>query len=438
MKKLVLALMMCFILTCSPVFAAAAADVMDRWDTNEQVVAITCENVDNVAQVENILKLCREEGVQITLFMRGSLMPNMGAIVKKAAAESLEIGNYGLERVYWSGIDSQIITKELNEAGAIAKSYTSQSPLVIRPPFSYYDANFLEAAAAYSSSAIVVRGIDTGDWTLMSPQAVVDKVVNSVTAGDIINIHMKNQHAVNALPEIIKQLKAKGLQITTVSTLKSKSKTKPLTVKIPQVATRDYAVISHLNGSKPYIALTFDDGGGYYRANEILDILKEYDIKSTFFLLGSWAEANPEVTRRIAAEGHEIANHSYSHPRFTWLSATEMQDEILAAQRTVEAITGHSITPLFRPPYGEYNGTVNSVLQNLGYQALVMWDVDSRDWTGVSAWSMSRNILSQISEGAIVLFHLHGRNTPDALREIVPTLRAQGYQLSTVGTMFNQ
>lgn len=137
-------------------------------------------------------------------------------------------------------------------------------------------------------------------------------------------------------------------------------------------------------------------------------------------------------------EGHEIANHSYSHPYFTRLDEDEMRDQILTTQHVLERVIGSGAVRLFRPPYGDYDATVINVLRNLGYDALVMWDVDSRDWTGLSAETLVSRVSTRVTSGSIVLFHLHGAHTAEALRELIPLLKLKGYMLTTVSTMLNE
>jgi peptidoglycan/xylan/chitin deacetylase (PgdA/CDA1 family) len=92
--------------------------------------------------------------------------------------------------------------------------------------------------------------------------------------------------------------------------------------------------------------------------------------------------------------------------------------------------------PFFRPPYGAYNGTLTSLLGELGYRALVMWDVDSRDWSGLAAETIAHQVIAEASAGSVVLFHLHGVHTAEALRKVIPGLLARGYAFTTVGGLF--
>ena len=157
-------------------------------------------------------------------------------------------------------------------------------------------------------------------------------------------------------------------------------------------------------------------------------------IKATFFLLGDWAAANPEMVREIAAEGHEIANHTYSHPALTWLNEEEMKSDIEAAQQILNSLSKTPVQ-LFRPPYGDYNTSVVDVVRDMGFSAVVMWDVDTRDWTGSAAGTIAYRVEEGASSGSIVLFHLHGAHTAESLGEIIPNLKERGYVFTTVSEM---
>ena len=126
------------------------------------------------------------------------------------------------------------------------------------------------------------------------------------------------------------------------------------------------------------IALTIDAAWEDDKTAFILETLARYDVKATFFLCGVWVEAYPEHVKEIAAAGHEIGNHSLTHPHMNELTAEQVQQEISALDDQIEALTGKRCTK-FRAPYGEYNDTVIKAVRALGYEA-VQWDVDTIDW----------------------------------------------------------
>jgi peptidoglycan/xylan/chitin deacetylase (PgdA/CDA1 family) len=183
------------------------------------------------------------------------------------------------------------------------------------------------------------------------------------------------------------------------------------------------------------VALTFDAGASAEPAAFILDTLKQYDVHVTFFLTGKWAEDNPGLVRRIAAEGHEIGNHTYSHPHLPELDEAAIVAEIQRTEQIIRDLAGQTTRPLLRPPYGDRNQAVLDTLARQGYIS-VFWTVDSLDSVGEP--KTADFILQRVThpdvplEGAIVLMHVGNRTTADALPAILEWLRQEGYQVVKV------
>lgn len=194
----------------------------------------------------------------------------------------------------------------------------------------------------------------------------------------------------------------------------------------------------YFNGSAKdgkQVALTFDDGPDAIVTPKILDILKENEIKATFFLLGDRAEAHPEIARRIVEEGHAIGNHSWSHPNFKELSMDEAMKQVMDTQEELNDIIGYRPS-LFRPPYGALDKDMEQAIQNKDL-AIVNWSVDTMDWSGVPAQEIMRVIHNQLKPGGIILQHSangknHLANTIEALTLLIPDLKNQGYSFVTV------
>ena len=176
-------------------------------------------------------------------------------------------------------------------------------------------------------------------------------------------------------------------------------------------------------------ALTFDDGPSEHTP-KLLDSLAEYGIPATFFLLGKNAERHPDVVRRILAEGHEVGNHSYSHPKLTRLTPEEQQEELARTDAILRAL---GATPLFvRPPYGLYNEETERIAEGLG-AALFLWSLDSRDWRRLPKnYAALRNTRGSVyTPGAlrgVFLFHDTHERTVEDLPRIIRDLRAGGCQ----------
>ena len=184
------------------------------------------------------------------------------------------------------------------------------------------------------------------------------------------------------------------------------------------------------------VALTFDDGPHPKYTVQILDLLEQYEAKGTFFLVGEQAEKNPQVVFRMYEDGHEIANHTYTHP-FT-KSVPQIMKEIQQTDDTLFSITGHS-PKLFRPVEGHYTEQLVEEVVKEGYKIVMWsWHQDTEDWKDPGVNVIANKVINGIEEGNIVLFHDGGGNreqTVKALEIIVPKLKEQGYTFITVSEM---
>ncbi|MDR3589799.1 MAG: polysaccharide deacetylase family protein [Negativicutes bacterium] len=182
------------------------------------------------------------------------------------------------------------------------------------------------------------------------------------------------------------------------------------------------------------MALTFDDGPDLEWTPKILDILKEKQVKATFFVIGYQARRYPEMLRRMAAEGHVIGNHSYDHADLTKLRPEVVAQEIDKCADVVSEITGYR-PRLVRPPFGFHNPTVDSVIYAKG-DVIVLWSADPEDWKGVDANTVKTRILRRAKNGYITLQHdgvnVHLTGSVEALPAIIDGLRAKGYTLVTI------
>ncbi len=158
------------------------------------------------------------------------------------------------------------------------------------------------------------------------------------------------------------------------------------------------------------VCLTFDDGPSAQFTGQILDILREHHVPATFFVCGTNVEENPDLLRRIVAEGHEVGNHTYSHPFMFFKSRRRMADEIDRTQSAIEKVAGFRPT-LFRPPYGSRWFGLVPTLSERGMR-LIQWSAAGYDWKKDAA-GITRSILHAIEPGAIILLH-DGRETRPA------------------------
>lgn len=184
------------------------------------------------------------------------------------------------------------------------------------------------------------------------------------------------------------------------------------------------------------IALTFDDAPDTVHTEKVLDILKKYKVKATFFLVGFKMERHPEVTERIYEEGHDVGNHSYSHPNFTEYSSQSIfKEQILKTEKLFQETLG--VRPkMIRPPYGQIRDGQIRQLEKKGYK-IINWSVDSFDWHPKknAPQNIIERVLDYIHPGAVVLLHAGGlnkENTIEALPKLIIALKNNGYQFATL------
>jgi len=186
------------------------------------------------------------------------------------------------------------------------------------------------------------------------------------------------------------------------------------------------------NTQRKWIALTLDVEASPAPLPSILDTLKEKNVRATFFILGQFAKANPDLIKRIVDDGHEIGNHSWSHPDFRTLKREQMIEELRKTEETVKEITGRSTKPYFRPPYSYRNQLSINVAGEEGYLTVV-WTTETYDWKqGATAQTMIESVLKEARPGGIVVLHTSKARDAESLPGIIDGLRAEGYTLVTV------
>ena len=181
------------------------------------------------------------------------------------------------------------------------------------------------------------------------------------------------------------------------------------------------------------IAISFDAAWGSDLTPELLNILKQYNVKTTFFLVAFWVDKYPEMVKRIDEEGHEIGNHSAKHPKMSQLSKEQITEELTITSNKIEKITGKKVS-LFRPPFGDYNNTLMKTANELGYY-VIQWDVDSLDYKDYGCSAIIDRVISKVNNGSIVLFHNNATYTKDALPIILEKLKEKGYSIVPVSEL---
>lgn len=212
----------------------------------------------------------------------------------------------------------------------------------------------------------------------------------------------------------------------------------PATTTEPEVATTSALFvapkgeITRGNPNKKQIIFTFDCGSGINSADKILEATQKHNLKLTLFTTGKFAEQNPEVIKKFATGGHEIFNHTYSHPHLTQITDEQIKEELEKADEIINALTGTTTKPFFRSPYGDRNQHVLKIASSAGFQS-VCWTTDALDWmTDRTDTQTKERIYSSLKNGEIILMHVGDDITGNILDEVFTYIERQGYKITSL------
>lgn len=195
--------------------------------------------------------------------------------------------------------------------------------------------------------------------------------------------------------------------------------------------------------SQHAVALTFDDGPSPICTMKILALLRKYEAHATFFVLGEHLERYPWVVQALLQNGHEVGNHSFSHPRLTKADQVFRERELERTAVELDLIGCPPEPQLFRPPFSAFDDRLKAYLTHTR-RKLVLWSLDSGDWQGLDAATIAKNVLTRVRNGSIIIFHdndetgrANRRPTIEALKVILPALKAAGYRMVTVSELLS-
>lgn len=200
--------------------------------------------------------------------------------------------------------------------------------------------------------------------------------------------------------------------------------------------SKDDIVIYNNKNNSMKIALTFDDGPHPSQTIKILDILDKYGIKATFFAVGINVDNYGESLKEVARRGHEIGNHTDTHPKVSKLDYNSLKDEFLSCQSKIKKNCNYN-TNILRPPEGMLDSGVKDIARELGYK-VILWDIDTRDWAKTPPEKIAQHVVSKVSSGDIILMHDYiGKNSPtaEALELFIPKLLDMGYKFVVVSEL---
>ena len=222
------------------------------------------------------------------------------------------------------------------------------------------------------------------------------------------------------------------LVLQTVTSAQDKAATPP--ARLSNTGVTEKITFSEVNVDGPYIAMTFDDGPHATNTPKLLDMAAKRHIKLTFFVLGECVEQNPAVLQREVAEGHEIGNHSWSHPNLAKLSDEAVRSQLQRTEDLIVKTAGVRPT-LMRPPYGELTKRQRIWVNHDFNYKVILWDVDPLDWKRPGTGVVASRIIAGVRPGSIILSHDIHPPTIEAMPQVFDALLAKGFKFVTVSEL---
>ena len=425
------------------------AEFIKNYDTiflgnnNDKKLYLTFDVGYEDGNVQKALNTLKQENVPAAFFVLPHVIKQNTDLIKQMKSDGHLICNHSLTHRDMSCINSSDSFKsEINGLENVLKETTGYDiDKFFRPPQGKFCENTLKYAQECGYKT-VFWSLAYADWdknNQMQPQKALDLLMSRIHNGAVILLHPTSTTNAEILPEFIKECKNQGYEFCSLNDFNAS--TSATSVNYMQVSQQnmDKVVMSNRKAKKR-VALTFDDGPCAEYTPVILDYLKQQNVRATFFLIGQNAESNPELVKREFDEGHEIGNHTYSHPNVKHISTDRLLNEIENCQNIIEEITG-TRPKLFRPPGGFItDNIVTALTENSFTPVLWSWKQDTKDWSRPTVDYVVNTVLDNLNDGDIILFHDYnqqGSPTPAALKIIIPRLKEKGYEFCTVSELMS-
>lgn len=356
-----------------------------------------------------------------------------GELIKTLDENGYFICNHSYSHKDMSALSKAQLQKELTKAEEYVFEKTGvKMKKYFRPPEGTFSKELLDNAGDLGYKT-VFWSFAYADWDNNNQKDeswAYERIMSSLHDGMVILLHPNSVTNAKILEKLITDIRAKGYKFGNLDELYAS-----------QYGVETSGYIRDNKEAGKCVALTFDDGPHPEYTPQILDILDEYGVKATFFVVGENAARYPEIVKRIIDSGHEIGNHTWSHKGMKGITREQAEKEITDTHVFLKE-TFNYCPVLFRPPGGGEYSLAREIAAENGYKyVLWAWRTDSKDWACPDAESISQTVLSTVSEGDIVLLHdyVGGKSsTPQALRQIIPQLLAQGYSLDTVSGLLSR
>ncbi|SFI78956.1 Peptidoglycan/xylan/chitin deacetylase, PgdA/CDA1 family [Paenibacillus sp. UNC496MF] len=430
---------------------AAGAPAVARYDgpesktvslvyTTKRELSLTFDGMADKDAMERLLDELDAYGIKATFFLPGMRVAEEPDIAKDILARGHEIENNTLSRPDAAKLTYAETYREIKLGGDVIARKTGAAPRYVRTMSGAITDDVRLAAAQSGLRAVVGSSLFLHNWKDETPEQKRNYIRKYINRGGILELDTEENRTMDEDVKLIAEgAKRAGYGFVTLDRLvRDGGERKPLE-DIPgwdaakmnsDYADADYNVMYDKAGdAKKEVVLSFDDWGTDETVTPILDTLANYGVKASFFLRADGVERNPNLARAIAEGGHDVGNHTYSHPVITSVTPAQLQEEIVKAHRIITEAIQARPAMIFRPPTGEFDAETLKAVGATGYRDVAIFDVTPDDFVKTrTAAQIARAVKAQTKSGSVVLLHmLDDIQTVHALPAIIGELRAEGF-----------
>lgn len=422
---------------------AKKSEIFSYAYTTRKAVALTFNGLGGNEMVSDILNALDQSKIKATFFLSGYAVSDNIDLVKEILDRGHEIENATLSFTDMTKLDYNQAYAEIKSADEILKNKLGIAPKYLRPRTGTESEAALSAAAALGYT-MVGYSKNPQDGDMKSAQEIEAYIRKRITRGEIILLNAdKNPEVIKAIPLIASYVYNIGYRFVTVDELYNNQYERKPVEKIPGYRaprinlsatslTKD--IYEQLPTVEKTVAITFDDWGSDKNITAILNILSAKGIKASFFLRGNGVIDNPNLAKAIAEEGHDVANHTFSHKAVTTYTPKELQEDIIKGHQTLAYAIQRQPDMLFRPPTFEIDEKAAITIEACGYENIIRSDVSPQDWNAEnSPAEVLEFVNTHVTNGSIITLHLQDNSSAAAvLAKMIDNLRANGYSFAKV------
>nr|WP_239587980.1 polysaccharide deacetylase family protein [Gracilibacillus alcaliphilus] len=415
--------------------------------TTEKKMALTFNGLADQVTMKRLLDQLKMLDIHATFFLQGMKVAEEPELVQQIIEQGHTIQNNTLNHVLIQDYDYDQAYVELFLANKVFKEELELKPAYVRSRSGDTSTAF-EEAAAQLDMRVVTNTINPNDGEMQSAAEIADYIDRFTNRGAVIQLNTYlNPEVIQSLELIKQNAAAKGY---TLNTLEEVMKGNYVNEEVIPVTNNlqvnlDYKevqpnIIRKFATDKKEVALTFDDWASDETLSQILDILDQYQISSTFFVIGRGVEINPQLARLIEERGHEVASHSYHHQVITEMGTKELQEDVVLNDQILTEALQEKPLNYFRPAQGLIDDRTAKAITATGVDYIILFDIASLDWDlNRPEDEIYHRIVDNVQPGSIIGLHiLDESHTIQVLPRVIENLQSRGYEFKKISEWVSQ